>query len=137
MSIGSCDEKSLFIPLYPFILIITEDLWHTHFLPSVQQWNCHYLFNNLDLSWLGFGHPICRMQGECFNRLCHRFGDIIKDNAFLPILCIFTICIMKPHPSTRNFTPGDIKIRILLGPSLVIITIYLVWLIHANGQSRR
>ena len=27
----------------PFIMIISEDPWHSHLLPSVWQWRCHYL----------------------------------------------------------------------------------------------
>ena len=29
---------------HPFIMVIFEDLWHSHPLPSVCQWSCHYLF---------------------------------------------------------------------------------------------
>ena len=32
---------------HPFIMIISEDPWHSHQLPSVWQWNCHYLFLRL------------------------------------------------------------------------------------------
>ena len=30
-----------------FIMVISEDPWHSHLLPSVWQWNCHYLFLRL------------------------------------------------------------------------------------------
>ena len=29
---------------HPFIMVISEDPWHSHLLPSVLQWSCHYLF---------------------------------------------------------------------------------------------
>ena len=29
---------------YPFIMVICEDPWHSHLMPSVWQWSCHYLF---------------------------------------------------------------------------------------------
>ena len=29
---------------HPFIMVISEDQWHSHVLPSVWQWSCHYLF---------------------------------------------------------------------------------------------
>ena len=29
---------------HPFIMVISEDPWHTHPLPSAWQWRCHYLF---------------------------------------------------------------------------------------------
>ena len=28
----------------PFIMVISEDSWHSHLLPSVWQWSCHNLF---------------------------------------------------------------------------------------------
>ena len=28
----------------PFIMAIFEDPWHSHLLPSVNQWSCHYLY---------------------------------------------------------------------------------------------
>ena len=33
-----CDEG------IPFIMVIFEDPWHLHLLPSIWQWNCNYLF---------------------------------------------------------------------------------------------
>ena len=29
---------------HPFIMLISEDPWHSHLMPSVCQWNYHYLF---------------------------------------------------------------------------------------------
>ena len=29
---------------YPFIMIISEDPWHSHLIQSVRQLSCHYLF---------------------------------------------------------------------------------------------
>ena len=29
---------------HPFILVISDDPWHSHLSPSVWQWGCHYLF---------------------------------------------------------------------------------------------
>ena len=34
----------------PFIIVISEDLWHAHLLPSVWQWSCHYIFYDSGLS---------------------------------------------------------------------------------------
>ena len=31
----------------PFIMVMSEDPWHSHLLPSVWQWSCHYLFLRL------------------------------------------------------------------------------------------
>ena len=32
---------------HPFIIVISEDPWHSHVLPSVWQWSSHYLFLRL------------------------------------------------------------------------------------------
>ena len=32
---------------HPFIMVISEDPWHSHLLPSVYQWNCHFQFLRL------------------------------------------------------------------------------------------
>ena len=32
---------------HPFIMVIAEDPWHSHLMPSVKQWSCHYLFLRL------------------------------------------------------------------------------------------
>ena len=32
---------------HPFIMVISEDPWHSCLLPSVWQWSCHYLFLQL------------------------------------------------------------------------------------------
>ena len=48
-----CDTGQLFI--------ISEDPWHSHLLPSVCQWSCHYLFNET-----GDRTPISSMRSERF-----------------------------------------------------------------------
>ena len=45
---------------HPFIMVISKGLWHSHLLPSVWQWSCHYLSKclyDVGLSRLGFKHP--------------------------------------------------------------------------------
>ena len=32
---------------HPFIMVISEDPWHSLLMPSVKQWSCHYLFKRL------------------------------------------------------------------------------------------
>ena len=32
---------------HPFIMVISEDPWHSHLMQSVKRWNCHYLFLRL------------------------------------------------------------------------------------------
>ena len=41
---------------HPFIMVTSEDQWHSHLLPSVSQWSCHYLFYYFGLSRLGIEH---------------------------------------------------------------------------------
>ena len=37
----SCDTG------HPFIMVISEDPWHSHLMPIVWHWSCHYLFLRL------------------------------------------------------------------------------------------
>ena len=48
----------------PFIMVISENPWHSHLLPSVWQWNCHYLFLRLGFVPTGDRTPISRMREE-------------------------------------------------------------------------
>ena len=47
-----------------FIMVIFEAPWHSHLLPSVWQWSCHYLFLRLRSVATGDRNPISRMPGE-------------------------------------------------------------------------
>ena len=49
---------------HPFIMVISEDPRHSHLLPSVWQWICHYLFYDLCLSRLEFEHPTFQLRDE-------------------------------------------------------------------------
>ena len=51
---------------HPFIMVISEDPWHSHLLPSIEQRNCHYLLR------LRSEHPTFRLQGQHSNPLLHR-----------------------------------------------------------------
>ena len=42
---------------HPFIMIISEDSWHSHQLPSVWQWGCHYLFLRVESVAAGIRTP--------------------------------------------------------------------------------
>ena len=48
----------------PFIMGIYEDPCHSHLLPSVWEWSCHYLFVRLRSVATGDRTPNSRMRGE-------------------------------------------------------------------------
>ena len=48
----------------PFMMVIPEDPWYSHLLPSVWQWSCHYLFLRLRFTATGDRTPISRIRGE-------------------------------------------------------------------------
>ena len=48
----------------PFIIVISEDPWHSHLFPSFWQWSCHYLFLRLRSVATGDRTPISCMRGE-------------------------------------------------------------------------
>ena len=51
LMLGTCDHwevpslacHTYCDPEHPFEMAISEDLWHSHLLPSVWPWGCHYL----------------------------------------------------------------------------------------------
>ena len=48
----------------PFIMVISEDPWHLHLLPSVWQWSYHYQFFRLRSVASGDRHLWCVQQSE-------------------------------------------------------------------------
>ena len=60
----------------PFIMVISEETWHSHLLPSFWQWSCHYLFLRLRSTVAGIRKPNFRLRGERSNRLSHRLGNL-------------------------------------------------------------
>ena len=42
---------------HPFIMVISLDAWHSHLLPSVWQWSCHYLYWRLRYVAAGIRTP--------------------------------------------------------------------------------
>ena len=61
---------------HSFIIVISDNPWHSLLLPSVWQWSCHYLFNDVGLSRLGFEHPTSRFRFRSYPR-CHLRGAIL------------------------------------------------------------
>ena len=59
---------------HPFIMVISEDPWHSHLLPSVKPWAITTWFCDLGLSRLEFEHPTFRLRGLCSNLLRYRGG---------------------------------------------------------------
>ena len=58
------------------IMAISEDPWHLHLLPSVQQWSCHYLFLRLTYVAAGIRTPNFPHAGQTL-WLRHRRGNEI------------------------------------------------------------
>ena len=52
----------------PFIMIISKDPWHSHLLPNVWQWSCHYLFQRLFRPGIKPRSPACQLNAL---PLCH------------------------------------------------------------------
>ena len=66
--------------LNPFIMVISEDPWHSHLLPSVWQWNCHYLFLRLGFVPTEERTPISRMREESSTSTPSRRAIIVRSN---------------------------------------------------------
>ena len=48
---------------HPFIVVISEDPWHSHLFPSVWMWSCHYLFLRLRSVAAGIRTPNLPLAG--------------------------------------------------------------------------
>ena len=62
-------EGSLACHLYcdtghPFKMVMSEDPWHSHVLPSVWQWRCNYLFSRLGSITAGIRSPNLSLAGR-------------------------------------------------------------------------
>ena len=55
---------------FPFIMVISEEPWYSHLLPSVLQWSCHYLFLRVRSVEAGIRTPNLPLAGA--NALTHR-----------------------------------------------------------------
>ena len=91
---GFFSVSHLLWPGDPFIMVISEDAWHSHLLPSVSQWICFYDFG---LPRLGFEH----LRAERSNRLSHRCGCLAVDFS-LPIT-VWTTEAWYPISHTSGF----------------------------------
>ena len=49
---------------HPFIMVISEDPWHSHLLPTVQQWKCRYLFLQVRSVAAGIQTPNVPLAGQ-------------------------------------------------------------------------
>ena len=52
---------------HPFIMVISEDRWHSHLLRVFSSGAVTICFYNLGLSQLGFEHPTFRLRGQRSN----------------------------------------------------------------------
>ena len=54
---------------HPFLMVILEDLWRSHLLPSVKQWSCHNMFLRLRIR---IRTPYLPLVGHRFNTVRNR-----------------------------------------------------------------
>ena len=87
----------------PFIMVISEDPWHSHLLPSVRQWSCHYLFLRLGSVAIGDRTPISRTRGERSNSTPPRrlkksiYTCNVRQNTFVQQLFVYVINAWTEH----------------------------------------
>ena len=77
--LGTFDHRAVRVLTYrdtghPFIMVISEDTWHSHLAPIGGSGAVTSCFFDLCLSRLGFEHPTLRLRGERSNPLRHRRG---------------------------------------------------------------
>ena len=76
---GSLACHTYFDTGHPFIMVISEDPWHSHLLPSVWQWSCRYRFLRLSSVAAVIRTHNLTLAGQRFNPLrhCRRPKDVL------------------------------------------------------------
>ena len=79
----------------PFILVVSEDPWHAHVLPSVWQWICPYLFWRIRSVFTGDRTPISRLIVILYQQIqCGRQPlRVLKDER--PVTFIFLVSLQN------------------------------------------
>ena len=85
---------------HPFIMIISEDTWHSHLLPTC--------VNDLGLSRLGFKHPSFHLRGERSNTQRHHRCSIHSKHVVDRILIKELLAIIHWSISLCKETTGTI-----------------------------
>ena len=136
---------------YPFIMVISEDPWHSHLLPSVWQWSCHYLILRLRSVATGDRTPIYHMRGErststppvrnktivektkhyknntVLRRKRKNLNILVKDHQ----LCIYEANIWvfyTPNPSLKNWKQNWVKHKNILYRHISLNKIFLSYI---------
>ena len=121
---------------HPFIIIISEGLWHSHLMPSQCCSGAVFIcFNDLRLSRLGFEHPTYRLRVERSNPLRHRRGfKIAKVNRYTTNCAIRSLgLIIGSHwlvirSLDRKISFSRIPIRLFdFHTVCIIFSVYDIW----------
>ena len=73
---------------HPVIMVISEDPWHSHLLPSVWQLSCHYLFLRLWSVATGDRTPISHTGGKSSTSTPSRRFFILNAAWFFVNICV-------------------------------------------------
>ena len=113
----------------PFIMVISEDPWHLHLLPSVWQASCHYLFLWLSLSI----HYFTSWNDQTGNYLHPDYAQTQNVTLFLwwpPLNCkcdqIVKCHIIKWQPQYITQRPPDNFFYMV--PTSFFINDYIKWI---------
>ena len=83
---------------HPFVMIISEEQWHSHLLPSVWQWSCHYLFLQLRSVAAGILTPNLPRTGQKY-AICDIESIFkIKGNCLKTVEVILHWLTFTAHP---------------------------------------
>ena len=105
--------------LRPFIMVISEDLWHSDLTPSVWQSSCLTCLNDLGMWRPGFEHPNFRLRGERSNPLRYYRADVTEEIMHELITCkmlwlaYWSRWVTPPPPHKTSNTSGDPKRALL------------------------
>ena len=77
---------------HPFIMVISEDLWHSHLMLSVWQWSCHYLFCRPRSVAAGIWTPRLPLAGRTLKRTVYCYIVLFQNG---PIWFLFWLILLN------------------------------------------
>ena len=90
----------------PFIIVISEDPWHSHLFPSFWQWSCHYLFLRLRSVATGDRTPISCMRGERSTSHLLNYEDLFTQGRSW-VCCLWGSCGLKDELKLISIKPSS------------------------------
>ena len=130
----------------PYIMVISEDPWHSHVMPSVWQWNCHNRFLQLRSVATGDRTSISRIRIErststpsqwlnkyVFSKHICLWFFYNNVNIYNLYPCVYDLCVIK-QVRHRLKPKVDFVYLSSVGKPFKISALYIKLVIHMHDS---